>query len=295
MAQKPVATGRAGFDEWAINWIQQRWGNKEGRTIKLYRRYFLRWQQYLDELGITVPSAITSEVVLDYLPWRKAHHGERNTAIYEIKFFAQLLDEAKKRGYARENAARDLHLKLSAVEHKRVWTDEQVRIAIEAAGKADRFGWLHVALLMGKYQAVRFGQCQVPLDCIDLNSQVINYPAEIMKGGKPHTQPIDPEFTPVLKEIVAHRRGLKKTTLADLPLLRGVEMRKFLDSLGPEFSKLSHHGLRATWITEAALCGISETFAKLFVDHASTEVHEIYQRIGAKDLRPMFEKLIRNK
>jgi FixJ family two-component response regulator len=26
-------------------------------------------------------------------------------------------------------------------------------------------------------------------------------------------------------------------------------------------------------------------------DHASSEVHQIYQRIGAKDLRPMFEKL----
>ena len=29
---------------------------------------------------------------------------------------------------------------------------------------------------MGFYQAVRIGQCRVPLDCIDLDRRVINYP-----------------------------------------------------------------------------------------------------------------------
>ena len=98
-----------------------------------------------------------------------------------------------------------------------------------------------------------------------------------MKKGRPHSQPIDPKFLPVLTEIVAHRRKLTKATLADLPLLRGVEMREFLDGLLDQdagFSQLSHHGLRTTWITRAALSEgkITETFAKRFVDHASTEI-----------------------
>jgi integrase len=111
---------------------------------------------------------------------------------------------------------------------------------------------------------------------------VINYPGNVMKKGRPHTQPIDPKFLPILTEIVAHRRKLNKLTLADLPLMRGVEMRRFLDGLLDQdagFSQLSHHGLRTTWITRAALSQgkITETFAKRFVDHASTEIHEIYR------------------
>jgi hypothetical protein len=104
------------------------------------------------------------------------------------------------------------------------------------------------------------------------------------------------KFLPILSEIVKLRRKLNKTTLADLPLLRGVEMRRFLDGLidkDASFSEISHHGLRTAWITRAALSEgkITETFAKRFVDHASTEIHEIYQRISATDLSSMFAHL----
>ena len=73
-------------------------------------------------------------------------------------------------------------------------------------------------------------------------------------------------------------------------------MRRFLDGLLSKdagFSEISHHGLRTTWITRAALSEgkITETFAKRFVDHASTEIHEIYQRISATDLSSMFAHL----
>jgi hypothetical protein len=100
---------------------------------------------------------------------------------------------------------------------------------------------------------------------------------------------IDPDFLPILAEIVAHRRHLNATTLATLPVLPSVEIRKFLDSLG--LQGLSHHGLRASWITKAAMKGVSETFAKRFVNHASTEIHSIYQRIGATDLGMIFDLL----
>jgi hypothetical protein len=59
------------------------------------------------------------------------------------------------------------------------------------------------------------------------------------------------------------------------------------------FPRSPHHGLRTAWITRAALSEgkITETFAKRFVDHASTEIHEIYQRISATDLSSMFAHL----
>jgi hypothetical protein len=65
--------------------------------------------------------------------------------------------------------------------------------------------------------------------------------------------------------------------------------RRFLDGLG--FRHLSHHGLRASWITKAALSGIPEAAAKRFVNHGSSAVHAIYQKITAGDLAPMLERL----
>ena len=297
MAQRPVVSGRSGFTEWVIPWVEQRWGDKAGgRTLKLYRRYFLRWMDYLNEVGAPLPAAVTRDIVLGYFPWRKARGGERNTALGELKFFSQVLDEAVRRGYTPHNPALKLGMKRAEVEHKTPWTLKQTEIALDAAEKQDKFGWLHVSILMGFYQAVRSGQCRVPLNCIDLDRRVINYPAHVMKSGRPHSQPIDPKFHPILSEIVEHRRKLNKTTLADLPLLRGVEMRRFLDGLIDKdagFSGISHHGLRTAWITRAALSEgkITETFAKRFVDHASTEIHEIYQRISATDLSSMFAHL----
>jgi hypothetical protein len=67
---------------------------------------------------------------------------------------------------------------------------------------------------------------------------------------------IDPTFILVLAKVVEHRRKLACTTLCDLPKLPSLEMRRFLDTLLPidaGFKNLSHHGLRTSWITKAAL------------------------------------------
>jgi integrase len=72
-----------------------------------------------------------------------------------------------------------------------------------------------------------------------------------------------------------------------LPSLRSSLWGCFLDELG--FKDLVHHGLRATWITRAALAGIPESLAKRFVNHASSQVHAIYQKITATDLMPMLD------
>src|SRR5271165_971375 len=56
----------------------------------------------------TQPAALQREHVISYLEWRKTHGGKkhgghRNTAIHEIKFLGQLMDQAINRGYATNN------------------------------------------------------------------------------------------------------------------------------------------------------------------------------------------------
>jgi integrase len=119
-----------------------------------------------------------------------------------------------------------------------------------------------------------------------------------MKSGKYHDQPLDPDFQPILTELVAHRRSQSESRLCNLPLLRGVEMRRFLDSLIPldsGFAKLSLHGLRATLITRWALSGVPQSMTMRFVQHASAEIHQIYLRLTSADLAPAFERVKLNK
>jgi hypothetical protein len=292
LKNKPINTS-SDWD-WIPGFIEQRWGHKKNGTLHLRHRYFFQFKSFAHEKGIPGPSALRREHAAQYLDWRKERGAGRNTAIAELKVIGTIMAEAVERGYASTNPLRKMGLQQEEQAHKVPWTPQQVEMAIAAAEEIERFGWLHVALLLGRFQAIRIGQCRVPLSGVDLRRRIIHYPGSIVKGGKGYSQPIDPDFYPILCEIVAHRTELGKSTLCDLPQLQSVYIRYFLDALAHHdggFSLLVHHGLRATWITQAALAGISETLAKRFVNHASSEVHAIYQRITAGDLMPMLDAL----
>jgi len=110
-----------------------------------------------------------------------------------------------------------------------------------------------------------------------------------MKGGKAFSQPIVDGLKPVLADIVEHRQTHGQKTLADLPQLPSLEWRKFLDSLG--LRHLSHHGLRASWVSRAAMAGIPEAVAQRFSNHSSTAVHRVYLKLSTGDMADMLKRL----
>lgn len=287
MENKPLNVATHRWEDWVVPWITATWGNRTNRTPKKYTNNFWRWLKYFKENGITQPSALRREHIMNYLAWREKRGGQRNTAIDEIKWLGQLMDEAISRGYASTNPARKLHLAKAAAAEKVVWSAFGIDQVEKALSARDKFGWMHVTMLMGLHQALRLRQAEIPLSCIDFQRRLISYPGIKVKGGKAHSQPIDPDFYPILQELVEHRRALGKAMLCEIPVLASVEWRRFLDELG--LKHLMHHGLRATWITRAALAGVPESLAKRFVNHASSQVHAIYQKITATDLMPMLD------
>lgn len=288
-AAKPARVHGANWDDWVNAWIDQRWGHLETCTPRYYRRYFMRFCQYLDELGIQSPGPVTREIVLGYLAWRKKHGGERNTALMEIKFFGQVMGEAVHRGFIKTNPAIKLGIQWADQEHKTPWTDNEIKLVGEKLEREAKFDWMHVSFLMGLYQGVRLRQSAVPIRCIDLARGVISYPANIVKGRKGFTQPIDPVFAPILRLIIEHRRSIGEQAICTMPELPSLEWRQFLDTLS--LHHLSHHGLRASLITRYALAGVPEAMTRRFVNHASQLVHQIYQNITASDLAPMFKMI----
>jgi site-specific recombinase XerC len=291
--RQPINIGVGHWENWVDAWLESRWTNKATTTSNRYRRHLRRLLAFFDEIGVKTPSGLKREHIDRYFAWRKKRKGNRNTAIHELKFAKQLMDEAVTRGYASKNPVAGLRYRKEPAAEKSVWTAEEMAL-VETVLEREQWGkWLHVSFLLGRYQAARLRQCQVPLSAIDLEHGTITYPAIVVKGGKSFSQPIDPDFLPKLKELVKSRKAGLDAELCVIPGDEGVppsvQWRELLDSLG--LLHLSHHGLRVTWITAAARAGINEQSAMRFCHHASESVHAIYTKLQADDLAPMLQRL----
>ena len=196
------------------------------------------------------------------------------------------MNRAIQLGYATINPCVRMGFKRTEPKAKNPWTDEEIGIVMKAIAFAPQ--WIAVTFLLGLYQAARLRQCMVPIADIDLKNKRITYwktvdGRPLTKGNKPFTQPIDDRLLPKLREIIAARKAGGHRSLCDLPsAIPSVEWREFLDVCG--LPRLVHHGLRVTWITRAAVSGVPMALAKRFVNHGSTSVHEIYQRLYADDI-----------
>ena len=106
MVTKPARLAGSACSEWVAGWINSRWGDvqKAETTAHLYERYFQKWLRFLDEKQITTPLLFRREHIDSYLAWREADGGGRNSSIHEIKFLAQVLDEAIARGFITTNS-----------------------------------------------------------------------------------------------------------------------------------------------------------------------------------------------
>jgi hypothetical protein len=279
--------GVSGSWDWVAQWIESTW---DGPTLRRYHQLWQALAGYLKEAPVSGPANLTRDHCLSYVSWRERHGGGRNSAALELRFLGQVMDEATRRGMAERNPARNLRIKKAPTKEKPSWTDAELAIVDTALLPiGNRYGWMRVSFLLGRFQASRLGQAAVPISAIDLEHGVINWPATVVKGGKAFSQHIVDPLLPLLREIVEHRLLQRATTLADLPELPSLEWRKFLDSLG--LRHLSHHGLRVSWVSRAAMAGIPEAVAQRFSNHSSTAVHRIYLRLSTGDMASMLRKL----
>ena len=264
--------------EWVGAWMADRYKNTN--TLTIYRRYWRHLLAFLSKRGINEPGMVSYQTALDFRTFRKETGVGANTAIHELKFLSVIIGEAVHRTMTPANPLVKMGMKRDKAAEKQPWSDEAIRKVMQSLWAAPE--WIRVTFWLGLYQAARLRQCDVPLDDIDLMRRRITY--RKTKGDKPFTQPLDEGIIAPLTEIIAARRNAGAKTLCELPPLPSVEWREFLDMLGLE--GLVHHGLRVTWITRAAKSGgkVSLSLAKRFVNHGSTAVHEIYQKLNADDL-----------
>jgi integrase len=286
------------FADWVDAWMIEQHGSKKTATYGIYTQQWGMISEWLNERGYYHPQDVTRESLSDYKEWRKPREGVRrkgagmNTIIPEIRTLGRVLKEAKTRGYCREVVTEKLGWHAEDRREFEPWTNEEIERALAASdGLPPEKQWIRAALILGTYQASRSEQIGAKLSSFDFDQEMIFWPKEVMKGKKRDwVQPMDPRAAPLLKKLVEARRLAKKTTLADRPELYALYMRRWLDSEKIGIPK-QLHGLRATWITKAALAGVPEAVAMAYVHHAGPEVHRIYQRIKPVQTAEFLKKI----
>lgn len=268
------------WDVWVDAWMSVRYASRDATTWQVYGRYWRHLRRWMELHGISAPAQLLYRHVQEYRAHRMEEEGAANNAvIQELKFLGVVMGEAVRRGFAKANPFTRMGLQKAPAKEKSVWTDAEIRKVAAAIGEAPH--WMQVTFLLGLYQAARLRQCAVPLDDVDLDRKRITY--RKTKGNKPFTQPLDARAVEPLRKLIAIREAAGEKMLCTFPVLPSLEWRRFLDGL--ELFHLVHHGLRVTWITRAAKGGkVTLSQAKRFVNHGSSAVHALYQKLNADDV-----------
>lgn len=274
--ESPQRIGGA-WGDWVERWISDRY--RHSATATIYRRYWRRLERWLIANRLLVPSQILYRHAQEYHRWRTGQGTGNNTAIHELKFLGVVIGEAVKRGYCTGNPLVRMGMRRTRPKEKAAWTNKEIQHVARSIHFAPQ--WMQATFWLGLYQSARLRQCAVPIADIDFRRLRIIY--RKTKGDKPFTQPLDKRIVVPLEAIVRARTAEGHQLLCDIPALPSVEWREFLDVIG--LHHLSHHGLRVSWITRAALSGkVTMAEAKRFCNHASTTVHEAYQKLSITDV-----------
>ena len=270
------------FAVWVPGYIATHWQRPESK-----RRYATAWQaikRFLNENGITYPRQIKYAHGDAFLRWRKATpvHGRavgHNSALLEVKFLSQLVNEAIRREFCESNPIARLGVARKAAKVKPELTDEQIKLLrSKLSGEPE---WMRVAFEISLYTGCRFGECEIPLENIDLEAGSIRI-RDSKRGDtdprKYFTVPIHPSLRPTLVRL--RESGVEVT--CRLTRDKNGRINYFFRQCGVA---ASFHSLRVTFITRCHRAGLSETDAMRLVNHSSQLVHRIYSRLNVDDVR----------
>lgn len=254
--------------------------DKVNRTKERYETAWKNLTRFLNENKIPFPQQFKRKHLFEYLKWRTEPNNEgrprvsHNTALYELKFMSQLLDEAIRRGYCLDNPCRRLGIKKQPIKPKPEITGQDIALILRELAQEPE--WMGVSFRIAILHGTRLQATSVHLrDDIDLTTRRITFHE---KGGKVFTVPLHEDLVTMVQQL--RSAGAVRTCI--IPKGASKRWRQFFDRIGrPQYC---FHCCRVTVITRQARSGVSEGKAMRYVGHASTEIHRVYQRLKVEDL-----------
>jgi integrase len=265
-------------------------------TLRIHLNAWNWLAAYLRERAIAAPDVLTRQHVFDYLNWRTARRKEksgrlpcRNTALFEMRVLGRVMNEAVLREMAERNPAANLRLKRDAAEPKPEILAEQQDAIFAALRK--RPLWMQRSFRIALQTGLRRDETVIDLRRnIDWENARITIPDP--KGGptRAFTFPIvQMSILPYLRKI-PDRFTWDRSEALSIGKPIGVIWREFFDDLG--MPEICFHCTRVTFITWCHRQGIPENIIMKLVNHASTEIHRIYQRLNVVDVQAWRDRVI---
>ena len=273
--------------DWVPGYTRTRYGAND-RTATVYRQQWIPIMEFFALRGIGAPAELERLHAFDYIEWRTGHRKQksgkfvaRNTALMELKFLAQIMDEAVAMNLALTNPVRRLKIKADEPVMKPELTAEDERTIRAALANSPE--WMRIAFHVGISTGLRWSNCNIAASAVRMadNDILIERP----KGGakREFAIPIYPSIRPLIDDLLtSRRRTLYQVPPKDAEII-GLVWRRFFDRLGMQ--SVSFHCTRVTFITRGMRAGIPETVMMRMVNHGSKLVSRIYQRWTADDVR----------
>jgi integrase len=272
------------FIAWVPDYLASHWRNPGSDSP---RRYAGAWQAiraFLEAHEIDYPRQVKYQHGEQYLRWRlvTAVNGRKvghNTALLELKFLSQLVNEAIRRDFTESNPIARLGIARKAAKIKPELTNAMIRKARADLRKQPQ--WMADVFEIGLYTGCRFNECEIPMDRINFGRRnkikMEDSKRDENDERKFFTIPIHPELLPTLKRLAASGTDVTARLSAD----KNGRINKVLkEAIGCTF-----HSLRVTFITRCHRGGLSESEAMRLVNHSSQLVHRIYSRLNVEDAR----------
>ncbi len=277
------------WEHWVIPFLERH--TKSPRTLDRYKLAWSWLSMYLQERRLFSPSQLTYQDALGFLEWRTTYKKRRgktvklNTALNDIKVLRIVMRQAVRLGYAPGNPVDRLGVAKEETKEKPELSDKDIR-DIRAALKA-KPEWMQTSFEIAIHTGCRESETQINFSNIDLPRKAITFASP--KGGRERafTVPLPEPLLPLLRKL--KRRGFAQT-LQDPPAMMGKAWWEFFkdDLKRPE---LCFHCCRVTFVTRLARAGVPQSSAMRLVNHSSTLVHRIYQRLGVEDVRSYHKKI----
>lgn len=268
--------------EWVDRYISM--GGLSDNSKIRYRGAWAWLQQFLQEKRLDI-AAVRYSHVEEYLVWRvgrKKKSGKRagrNTAIQEIKILQLFMNEAVRRGLVSANPLAALNLRKDQAKRKRAFLPEEIERCREALLKEPE--WMRVAFEIALFTGCRLRETRIPLEYVDLDSDIptITFPAP--KGGSKSSFsiPVPSSLQPILQEMRLRR---KSHTIEKFPFQPSRRWQQFFQKLRIE--GVCFHCLRVTKITQMRREGVPREVAMRLVNHSSELIHLLYDRHQVQDL-----------
>ena len=228
---------------------------------------------------------------------RWVRKAKQNTALAELKLLSLLFREAVRRKYATENPLAELGVKREAAPEKPALTDEQIACIRKMLANDGWPRWMSIAFETALYTGCRLEETCVYLadvwidDANPLKSTIgFRKPKGGRNGDKAFRVPLRPELIPMFKKLKSERPGPEQRAYEPLPPDGCSEWwtpSRALHRLfraDPLLAGCCFHCTRVTFVTRGAQANVSVSKMMRLVNHASSMIHRIYQRLQSVDV-----------